>query len=190
MPLWRGLLSAVMPRSLAFAFISVPLLFLIAVVLPMTGTAQEFIPAPRRELAPAGRGEPQAAAPAQSIIIDWDMYRTMIVIESGGGIRRQAWVVTYDRASSQMVVCYTGIAFMAGDHRLHIDCRDAVLDRGIHADQWSPDSFAVNDDDTVDIVDDRLNSMAGVLIRRIFPHQREEFRQALSVSRYEVCGIL
>jgi hypothetical protein len=85
--------------------------------------------------------------------IRWDDYRTVIVVDAGGGQLRPAWVATYDVASGALVVAYRAQARIDPDGTLRVDGRQAVI-TGPQAWQWSPDSFLIGTDRQVTTFDD------------------------------------
>ena len=100
-----------------------------------------------------GRADPVAPTSPFAFEVDWDDYRTLIVVEPGRELRRPAWVATRHKGADDLAVAYAGTAFLDARGDLHIDCRGAHIS-GPMADQWSPDSFAIEDGGHVRIIDD------------------------------------
>jgi hypothetical protein len=99
-----------------------------------------------------GRATPVAPPQSGSVRVDWD-YRlgsqtfhctTTLDIGAGGpdDLRRLATVTTRDQAGN-LLVSYSGTAFLDADGALHVDARNAPVS-GPWAANWSPDSFAVD----------------------------------------------
>lgn len=86
--------------------------------------------------------------------VRWEDYRTMIVIDAGGGLVRSAWVATYDVTTGVLAVAYRAQAHLSQDGVLHVVGKNAVIS-GPQAWQWSPDSFDIGADNQVSIVDDQ-----------------------------------
>jgi hypothetical protein len=85
--------------------------------------------------------------------IRWDEYRSLIVVDAGGGKTRPAWVATFDAVKGQLVVAYRAQASIDADGTLRISARNAVIS-GLQAWQWSPDSFLIGSDRQVTSFDD------------------------------------
>jgi hypothetical protein len=130
-------------------------------------------------------GQPPAVAPVspRALIIHWELYRTVVVIGDGIGLRRPAWVATYyrdeaavasepglvamarrggfrpERWADQPLIGYRGLAFTDAKGRIHIDARKSVVvgplagTRG-GPDAWIPDSFMLTPPTRIDAVDD------------------------------------
>lgn len=110
----------------------------------------------------AGRERPAVAAPTMVWRVDWEEYRTLIVVETGTAVRRPAWVTTMNRQDGSLVVCYVGTAFTDEDGEVHIDCRWADI-AGPQASNWSPDSFAIREDGSVRVIDDADRGNGGTV---------------------------
>ncbi len=119
---------------------------------------QRRLPVPPRERGPSVDinhllgPERQVLAPG-AWWIRWEDYRTVVVLDVGGGQIRPAWVATYDVASGALVVAYRAQACLDPDGTLRIDARQAVIS-GPQAWQWSPDSFLIGGDRQVITFDD------------------------------------
>lgn len=92
--------------------------------------------------------------------IRWGDYRTVVVVDIGGGQTRPAWIATYDVASGMLVVAYRAQARLEADGTLRIDGRQAMVN-GPQAVLWSPDSFLIGTDRQVTTFDDSATHAAG-----------------------------
>ena len=101
-----------------------------------------------------GRPDPAALAAPMAYRFAWDEYVSVAVIgdTAANGLRRQAWVVTYDRSGS-VVVGYRATAFRDKLGILHIDARKSAVSGPQH-ESWSPDSFAITGEGDVHTMDD------------------------------------
>lgn len=161
-PLLFALLASTAPAAEG----QVPLEFLEQILQgedPATGsepTAEE-LPIP-------GQAVPEAPSEPVAYHVAWNQYDTIIVIEPGSGLRRPAWIATRDRAEDELAVAYAGTAYVDERGDVHIDCRRARIS-GPMADQWSPDSFAVEPDGDVRIIDeqDPPHRSSGRITKRI-----------------------
>lgn len=130
-------------------------------------------------------GQPPALTPVtpRALIIHWELYRTVVVIGDGIGLRRPAWVATYyrdqaavakepglvamarrggfkpERWAEQPLIGYRGLAFIDGKGRMHIDARKSVVIGPLAGakggpDAWIPDSFMLTLPTRVDALDD------------------------------------
>ena len=87
-----------------------------------------------------GLETPTAAAEALVLRFDWDSYKSVVVVGTGVGMVKPAWVATFEEG--KFVVAYRASAFRDARGRLHIDARNSV-DVGPQSQGWSPDSFAI-----------------------------------------------
>lgn len=145
--------------------------------------------------------EPPAIAPPHSpakpsaMILRWDRYRTLVVIDTSAGLLKPCWIVTLSTmpeqiptargpitlARGQVVVAYRGQAYYDKDGILHIDARRARLG-GIMANNWSPDSFAITPMKEVSSRDDDPThpSNSGEVEKEVSAEtQREEYRRLM-----------
>lgn len=99
-------------------------------------------------------GEQPALAPG-AWWIRWDEYRTLVVVDKGGGQVRPAWVATYDAVNGVLVVAYRAQARLDAEGSLRIEGRSAVVN-GPQAWQWSPDSFLIGNDRQVTTFDENV----------------------------------
>ena len=121
------------------------------------------------EAAPAvpGRAEPLAPAPAMAWRVQWDEYVTVIVVEPGKQVRRPAWVATIEQhGHGGLAVAYAGSAFIDAVGDIHIDCQRALIS-GPQGNNWSPDSFAIQPDDRVRVIDDYDRGNMGRVLRAL-----------------------
>lgn len=151
-----------------------------------------------------GQEAAQAGAPAQALEFIWDGYHSLVVVGQGEGLRRPAWVVTWEGPRPQpptplgvalaglfayrpslprppVAVAYRALAWLDAAGRVHIDARKAVL-RGAKRENWSPDSFMFTLPDRVDSIDDNPEHAGnrGRIDRRILPEsQAAEYRRLL-----------
>jgi len=113
-----------------------------------------------------GRAIPHALAEPATYDVLWNdghgrSWRTRIrILADGDGLRRSADIATREADASLDQVFYRGTAFRGSDGRLHIDAREAIVS-GPFAHDWSPDSFAIADDLSVVIQDDRHDASSG-----------------------------
>lgn len=154
--------------------------------------------------------EPPEIAPAHSpakpgaLILRWDRYRSLIVIDHSAGLLKPCWIVTLATmpenvptprgvvtiARGQVVVAYRGQAYYDKDQVLHIDARRARLS-GIMAGDWSPDSFAITPAKEVSSRDDNPThpSNAGEVEKEVSAEtQREEYRRLMFTAMAIVEG--
>jgi hypothetical protein len=144
-----------------------------------------------------GRAVPERAAEAGVWRVAWHDYVTLIVVCPGTELRRTAWVATMERASGELQVAYHGSAFVDLRGDLHIDCRgwDTPQMRGSLADQWSPDSFAIEADGDVRVLDDNGNGSLGKVLEHHVARERDGrlsavFRREWALARWYVSGVL
>jgi len=106
-----------------------------------------------------GRATPQKPADPAVYDVTWDngrgqMLRTRIVIHAGSDpLRRPAEVATRQLGEDRDLVQYHAQAFIAAGDIIHIDARGAAV-TGMYSEEWSPDSFAIHPDLSVEIMDD------------------------------------
>lgn len=114
-----------------------------------------------------GRAEPVGLPEPLAVTVEWAnrRYTTHIVIEPGTGERRRALVATFERATRDLEVFYSGRAFVDADGRIHVDCRRAET-LGPSGPHWSPDSFAWGDAGPVGVIDDANRTNTGQLVAR------------------------
>lgn len=147
---------------------------------------------------------PHAPAKPAAIILRWDRYRTLVVIDTSAGLLKPCWVVTLSTmpeqiptprgpitlARGQVVVAYRAQAYHDKDGVLHIDARRARLG-GIMAGNWSPDSFAVTPAKEVSSRDDDPThpSNSGEVEKEVSAEtQREEYRRLMFTAQALVEG--
>lgn len=146
---------------------------------------------------------PHAPARPGAMILRWDRYRTLVVIDSSAGLLKPCWVVTLSTmpeqiptargpitlARGQVVVAYRAQAYYDKDGILHIDARRARLS-GIMANNWSPDSFAISPTKEVSSRDDDPThpSNSGEIEKEIPAEQREEYRRLMFTAQTLVEG--
>jgi hypothetical protein len=142
-----------------------------------------------------GRAVPSLASGSFACEVEWDDYMTLIVVEEGVSTRRLAWVATRHREAKELAVAYAGTAFVDERGDIHIDCRNAFL-TGPMADQWSPDSFAIEPGGRVRIIDDAERGNPGRLVDRVPARKQEagpldaEYRRRRLLARFFVVGAL
>ena len=146
-----------------------------------------------------------AHAPTQpsAIILRWDNYRTLIVIDASAGLMKSCWVVTLAVnpeqfhalpggpvvARNQVVVFYRGQAYLDKENNLHIDARRARVG-GALAQGWSPDSFSVTPEKKVITTDDRGNPNNSGEVEKIIPAdtQAGEYRKLMFTAQAIIAG--
>ena len=149
---------------------------------------------------------PHAPAKPAAIILRWNSYRTLVVIDTSAGLLKPCWIVTLTTtpeqiptlrgpitlARGQVVVAYRGQAYHDKDGNLHIDARRARL-RGTPGIAWSPDSFAITPAKEVSARDDDPThaSNSGEVEKEIYADtQREEYRRLMFTAQSQVEGNL
>lgn len=146
---------------------------------------------------------PQAPAHPSAIILRWDNYRTLIVIDASAGLIKSCWIVTLAVvpqqmpaiaggvvvARNQVVVSYRGQAYFDKDKILHIDGRRARLG-GALALNWSPDSFAITPDKMVSATDDAGHPGNSGEVEKVVPAdtQAAEYRKLMFTAQAIVEG--
>jgi hypothetical protein len=112
---------------------------------------------------PPKPGHEAPTAPAESCVVrfTWDEYRTLVVVGTGVGMVKPAWVVTYELDGDKFIVGYRATAFRDARGRLHIDARHS-RDVGPNAANWIPDSFAFGSA-TLWTLDDQGNGHASAM---------------------------
>ena len=146
---------------------------------------------------------PHAPAQPSAIIVRWDNYRTLIVIDGSAGLMKSCWIVTLAVtpeqfpaiagnpvvARNQVVVSYRGQAYLDKDKMLHIDARRARIG-GALAQGWSPDSFSISPDKKVITTDDRGNQGNSGEVEKIVPAdtQAGEYRKLMFTAQSIVEG--
>ncbi len=147
---------------------------------------------------------PHAPAKPGAMILRWDRYRTLVVIDHSAGLMKPCWIVTLSTmpeqiptprglvtlARGQVVVAYRGQAYLDKDNILHIDARRAKL-AGVMATDWSPDSFAITPAKEVSSRDDNPThpSNAGEVEKEVSAEtQREEYRRLMFTAMAIVEG--
>lgn len=155
---------------------------------------------------PPAIAAPHTPAKPAALILRWDRYRTLVVIDTSAGLLKPCWIVTLSTmpeqiptargpitlARGQVVVAYRGQAYHDKDGILHIDARRARLS-GILADNWSPDSFAITPTGEVSSRDDDPShpSNAGEVEKEVSPEtHREEYRRLMFTAQTLVEGNL
>jgi hypothetical protein len=149
---------------------------------------------------------PHAPAKPGAMILRWDRYRTLVVIDTSAGLLKPCWIVTLTTmpeqiptlrgpitlARGQVVVAYRGQAYHDKDGILHIDARRARLS-GVMANGWSPDSFAITPAKEVSSRDDDPThpSNSGEVEKEVSADtQREEYRRLMFTAQSLVEGNL
>lgn len=149
---------------------------------------------------------PHAPAKPAAIILRWNSYRTLVVIDTSAGLLKPCWIVTLTTtteqiptlrgpiilARGQVVVAYRGQAYHDKDGILHIDARRARL-RGTPGIAWSPDSFAITPAKEVSARDDDPThaSNSGEVEKEVYADtQREEYRRLMFTAQSLVEGNL
>jgi hypothetical protein len=135
---------------------------------PATATAKRD----QRHDIPAGMRYPGRVAPSKQIAsgtrsVDWTFLfdgevhhvHTDIAIDPGDGLRRPAHVSTFDDQGN-LLVQYDGTAFLDKDGIAQVDARNSAI-TGPMADQWSPDSFAIDQYGYMHSLDDQLQTGSG-----------------------------
>ena len=146
---------------------------------------------------------PHAPAQPSAIIVRWDNYRTLIVIDGSAGLMKSCWIVTLAVtpeqfpalagnpvvARNQVVVSYRGQAYLDKDKMLHVDARRARIG-GALAPGWSPDSFSSSPDKKVITTDDRGNQGNSGDVEKIVPAdtQAGEYRKLMFTAQSIVEG--
>jgi|GEM_PF-3619133 len=144
--------------------------------IPLAGRGPASQPAPiatPRPPEPDVRGDrrPGRASPATPVEpavydVTWfgdpgQAWRTRIVISTGTDPRRRpAEIATRALGDNRDQVLYRATAFTAADGVIHIDARGAAI-RGPLSDDWSPDSFAIHPDLSVEVMDDIHDPLQG-----------------------------
>ena len=141
-----------------------------------------------------GRAAAVQAAAAEVFVVDWAEYHSVVAIQSGTGLRCPAWVATFERQSGNLAVAYAGSAYRDASGHVHIDCQRATIS-GPLARMWSPDSFALQEEGPVRIIDDEDRASVGTLLRRLPLNAQEiealtDYRKRLQLARSMVEGIL
>jgi len=118
-------------------------LLLLASLVVGAVAAADAVPDPLDAGEPPKPGHEAPAAPAESCVVrfPWDEYRSLVVVGTGVGMLKPAWVATYEQESGKFIVGYRATAFRDARGRLHIDARRS-RDVGPNASNWIPDSFA------------------------------------------------
>ncbi len=149
---------------------------------------------------------PHAPAKPGAIILRWDRYRTLVVIDTSAGLLKPCWIVTLTTmpeqiptlrgpitlARGQVVVAYRGQAYLDKEGVLHIDARRARL-RSTTGLSWSPDSFAITPAKEVSSRDDDPThpSNSGEVEKEVSAEtQREEYRRLMFTAQSLVEGTL
>ncbi len=138
-----------------------------------------------------GSVEPAAPAEPQAVIFLWDHYRSVAVVGEGVGLRRPAWIGTWDLTpvtspvpppiqvlaglfgythpitEPPLAVAYRALAWRDDQGRLHLVAKGSAL-AGPQADAWSPDSFVV-DGPVVFSEDDQQATQQGRVVETVFP---------------------
>ena len=155
---------------------------------------------------PPAIATPHAPAKPGAMILRWDSYRTLVVIDSSAGRLKPCWIVTFATmpeqiptprglitlAPGQVVVAYRGQAYYDKDGILHIDARRARLS-GTVASNWSPDSFAINPTKELSARDDDPThpSNSGEVEKEVSAEtQPQEYRRLLFTAQTLVEGTI
>lgn len=156
--------------------------------------------------APPDIAPPHSPAKPGALILRWDRYRTLVVIDTSGGLVKSCWVVTLSTmpeqiptprgpitlARGQVVVAYRAQAYYSKDGILHVDARRARLS-GALASNWSPDSFAISPAKEVTAHDDDPShpGNSGEVEKEVpADTQRDEFRRLLFTAMAIVQGTI
>jgi hypothetical protein len=119
-----------------------------------------------------GRATPVAAAKPGNYHIVWDDgTESLVKVGKADGLKNPALVTTRDKAG-QVMATYQATAFVDDQGSTHIDGRGATVG-GPQAQAYSPDSFAIHRDGTVEILDDQDHAEQGVLVVESGPGRRE-----------------
>lgn len=159
-------------------------------------SAAVFLEVPRAEpqlrVLP-GEAEPAQPAPPLAVRARWDEhagdYQSLIVIEPGQARRQRAWVVTFRHEDDAPQVAHAGWAFIDARGNIHIDCRGAETTGPLH-DQWSPDSFAIDTDQAVWVIDDLQRGNRGRMLFDPWRPDDKRYVKALLLARYMTTGML
>jgi hypothetical protein len=113
-----------------------------------------------------GHADPVAPAPSGSLHILWEngTESTVLVQASPGSVRAKASVTTARKGEAAHATRYLATAFIDGSGTIQIDGRGAPILSTQPDGGWSPDSFAIRKDGTVDIRDDQGQTSHGVLL--------------------------
>jgi hypothetical protein len=114
-----------------------------------------------------GRVAPAKQLPAGRREVDWSFVyqgqtynvHSAITVDDGDGLRRPAHVSTYDDQGN-LLVSYDGTAFLDRDGIAEVDARNAAVS-GPMADDWSPDSFAIDQYGYMHSLDDVMQTGSG-----------------------------
>jgi hypothetical protein len=131
-----------------------------------------------------GREAPAALPEPVAVTFKWDGDEnlTRVVVGpacSDKGMRAPAWIVTYD-LQDHVQVAYRGVAFRDKNGLLHIDSRHAII-TGPRSAEWSPDSFAINEDGTVQTIDDENRANGGTVTETV-KAKDSTFRRLLTIA--------
>jgi hypothetical protein len=144
---------------------------------------------------PPAIAAPHAPARPGAMILRWDRYRTLVVVDSSAGLLKPCWVVTLSTMPEQIptargpVTLARAQAYYDKDGILHIDARRARLS-GIMASNWSPDSFAISPTKEVSSRDDDPThpSNSGEVEKEVPAEQRDEYRRLMFTAQTLVEG--
>lgn len=148
------------------------ILLVLACLVPLTGSAEEdddgvavAPPLFANNILP-GRAQPAAPAPTIAYRVEWDEYRTVLVVAPGKGSARPGWVATFD-LEGKFVVGYPATAFRDRQGNVHFDARKVPV-RYLGPGRWIPDSFAVTvDEKQMFTLDDQNSGHTGKVLGRI-----------------------
>lgn len=129
-----------------------------------------------------GREQPASLPDPVALTFVWDDYRTRVVVApatTGKGLRSPAWVVTYSM-DDQVVVAYRATAFRDKTGLLHIDARNAII-TGPRRSEWSPDSFSIAPDGSIQAIDDKNRGNGGTVTETVQP-QDPAYRRMLLIA--------
>ena len=121
-----------------------------------------------------GLGIPKRAVPSFACRVKWDEYISVLVVLPRPSLKQQAWLATFmvERGEHGLQlkpqVNYRGDAFIDQLEEIHFDFRDAGC-VGEMAGQWLPDSFVLQQDGRVRILDTKNNGNWGRVVQMSWP---------------------
>ena len=128
-----------------------------------------------------GLGVPQRSVASFACRIQWDEYISVLVVLPQPGIKQQAWLATFlvehtvNGRQLRPQINYSGEAYIDTRGDIHFDFRDAGC-VGEMAGKWYPDSFVVQQNSRVRILDTKNNGNWGRVIQLSWPqsYQRDD----------------
>ncbi len=149
---------------------------------------------------------PHTPAKPGALILRWDRYRTLIVIDDSAGLVKGCWIVTLATmpeqiptargpimvARGQVVVAYRGQAYYDKNGILQIDAHRATLSGALGV-LWSPDSFSISPDKQVEARDDDPDhdSNSGEVEKEISPETHPaDYKKLRWAAQSIVSGII